>query len=114
MYVCDLKKLFVKGEIMDKKNNKIFGFLVYSFWVMLALLVVRMALALTSWTTAGFVVEALFYVSVLFVFIAAIRYLMPSDKSFAVTALVISGVFLMFILLMIVAILLSSAGVALK
>ena len=44
-------------------------------------------------------IQVLLYISVIFVFVSAINYLSP-EKGFAITALVISGVFFLLLILM--------------
>ena len=84
----------------------------YGFWIMIGLLILNIAISYLKQPIIGYVVEALFYISVIFVFVNAVRYLMPQDRGFIVIALIISSALMLFMFLMIIVALMTtmSAG----
>ena len=107
------KKHVIKAEKSEKtccSNSEMF--VKFGFWTMIGLFIVNILVStFLKQPIVGYITEALFYISVIFVFVNAVRYLMPEGKGFVVIALIVSSALLLFVLLMaMVALLTATSG----
>ncbi len=107
-------------KLSDSKSfqeHRVWWYVRFGFWTMIGSFIINMVLSYFTGTSSplriiGLIVEAVFYISTIFVFVNAIRHLVRyEEKPFAVTAVVFSALFLLALfVIVIVGIMLSQTG----
>jgi small-conductance mechanosensitive channel len=97
---------------MDKRNDRVNGYVTYGFWAMLALIVLSVGFSLLKVQIVSDVLSILFLISLAFVFINSIRCIAPPEKRTAYVALGVSILLLLIMLVLIFAMALGGTSVS--